>query len=1779
MLTPSLNTVLTRLLIVAAVLATLIIFVLPATFAQAEEHDTVTYPENGADVVRTFTSTDPEGAGIDWDVTGVDADDFLIDDQGRLTFKSPPNYESPTDREYNADGMGDIDTNGKGGDFAGGDNMYQITVRATEQMTSGADSRALSTETRVTVTVIDVNEPGSVTLNRLQPEVGTEITATLSDSDRKKGITGANDSFNSTVTWQWYVSKVTDPVADAPNHWIVATGNGAMDEAYTPAGDRVGTDNDSAMDEGKMLRVVATYADRRGNEREAIAVSQYPVRAEVTTASENANPENGSPGFSSAGDYTRTVSESIGKGMPVGDPVVATDPNDDTLTYELVANADSTDDDHFRIDMATGQISVAMALDYEGSSSGVYTFDVRAIDPSGESAEVEVTVTATDANDAPVIMGSSATSGDSPPAASELRVNEKDDDKGAAPYDGKPDMLLLEEGGGRGNPNVFTADDQDARGQIFWELEGEDADDFELSSSSDDPTTGLTGPDEPIALRFKNPPDYENPTDANMDSVYKVTLVAKDSPGATDTRPLTIFVDNVPEKGKVTLDKEQPLIGEPVTAVVEDPDNGVAIVTWHWQRATSTADNAVWKVIPGATTATYTPHGVDDDKTDRNENDDGYYLRVTATYTDILSESDNLETTDTDERTQTASNMAKTPVTDDSPDAVYRVTATSKNAVRVGPTDPETDGPPQFAMANYDRMVVENAEVGTIVGDPVQAVPELDDKGKVKTDFKYDIDATVTGDDSYFTIDTDSGQIRVGEVDFPDPVPAEVDQNCDRDDENTGKPDCPANDDPILDYEGANTFTLVVTAKDGNDSSRTAMTTVTVSLENLNESPYFDRETRDRVDEAIEYGEQRTNAIVQLAGVEPDGHDLKWEVTGADASDFMIMDADDINDGKDRVRLMFKSQPDFESPKDAAGDTNGDGTISGNDEEARDNFYHVTVRATEMTAVGGGPKKSGELEVTVQVTNAKEPGSVDFGLLQPEVGTDITASVSDPDGVTPSSEDWTWYRAKVSNPNRNPGTGTDALANEWELIDSAKSDTYTPQGVDNDVSPPSGTKTDEGLYLLARVEYDDVAGTSTAVGITAYATRADVSDAANNSPDFSTDTTEREVPEDTAVGMPVGDPVDVDTNEDDDVLTYSLVADSNSKENADDAGFFSIDKATGQIMVKKTLSAEMTDGRDYGKDSDATPGEYVVVVRAIDPSGEGGGEDRDDITVTITATDVNEAPRVTDGMAELTVKEADEGNKNFYIGLGNATTSKNGVEIDLNANDENLYHRDEEDIVDRAIWPEPIAGDDGHLFEYSVPDDGIGRRLHFKSPPNYEDPMDADRDNVYEVTIVVRDDDGASGQKSVRITVMNVDEAGELTISPEQPDDGAPIVATLTDPDGVVVITDWKWFATTSRDRMDADQVSEATTSEYTAEVGEFVWAEVRYRDGASVENDPVTALDERNDDPETGDTENKKFGSDASDNTAHNSDEMIEEGTVNAVQTDPDPPDDPDAPATGVVLMERMVYENVPSTGYVGDPIEDLGDRDEIGGPDGTVFVFAEDWDDNTGQGYYDEDLVDAKDDGLDKVGQLALAPVHHLDYEGDKNTYVIEVTYPDSGVEISTYRVTITVMDVNEAPTAPSELRGAAPGPSNTAPSFDAASATRMVAENTAAGMDIGDPVMAMDDDRGDTLTYSLSGADAGSFDIDSATGQLMTQAALDYEMKTEYMVTVTATDEAGESAMIDVTVMVTNVGLDNAYDSDDSGDIERPEVIGAINDYLFNNALDRPGVIAVINLYLFG
>ena len=135
--------------------------------------------------------------------------------------------------------------------------------------------------------------------------------------------------------------------------------------------------------------------------------------------------------------------------------------------------------------------------------------------------------------------------------------------------------------------------------------------------------------------------------------------------------------------------------------------------------------------------------------------------------------------------------------------------------------------------------------------------------------------------------------------------------------------------------------------------------------------------------------------------------------------------------------------------------------------------------------------------------------------------------------------------------------------------------------------------------------------------------------------------------------------------------------------------------------------------------------------------------------------------------------------------------------------------------------------------------------------------------------------------------------------------------------------------------------------------------------------------------------------------------------------------------------------------------------------------------------------------------------------------NVIAVEVTRLADPLTPHIYTVTVT-----RAPNAP--------------PVFgEGATTTRGVVENTAAGVDIGDPVAATDADN-DTLTYALDAAGAESFDIDVSSGQLQTNAGLDYETRDSYRVTVSVSDGVDANGdpdettdnTITVTILVSNV-----------------------------------------------
>ena len=723
----------------------------------------------------------------------------------------------------------------------------------------------------------------------------------------------------------------------------------------------------------------------------------------------------------------------------------------------------------------------------------------------------------------------------------------------------------------------------------------------------------------------------------------------------------------------------------------------------------------------------------------------------------------------------------------------------------------------------------------------------------------------------------------------------------------------------------------------------------------------------------IEYAENDTGPVATYTAQDPEGKEIRWSLA-ADGDDEEF----DISDGV----LSFKSPPDFEA---ATGGQSDDS-----------NTYTVTVQAS------AGGSATAEIQtvtrsVMVTVTNVDERGTVMLSTLQPQVGVQVTATLSEPDNPDPDATlvtdlAWQWYRGATEIPG-------------------ADSATFSP--VDGDV----------GSVLVVKATYKDAEDSEaekSAEVDSAYVVRA--APETNIAPVFPDEDIAddnvlikaREVAEDAPAGRSIGAPV-VATDPGD-VLTYSL--------SGTDAVSFDIDRATGQLKTKADLDHETTPS-------------YSVIVTATDPFMASTGVTG---AVTIDVTDVNEAPTITGSPASaLTFAELDE---TTPLPTYAATDEDRGAD---------------NSSPDTLTWSK--KGADAGKFDLS--DGGV---LTFKSTPDYESPGDANRDNDYELTVVVSDGKGNSDEHEVTVSVTNVMETGTVTFSTLQPRVGVELTAELDDSDGSITALMWVW----SKGGTDIEDATSATYTPVAADIGATLTATATYKDGQS--GTAERTADEATENMVIADTDNKppKFPDQ----------DMETEGD----QTD----------------QEREVDENTDAGEPIG--VDDPVTATDANTGDRLTYTLG-------GAGAASFDIVAAS-------GQLQTKAA--LDYE-DKQTYAVTVTATDSLGETATARVTIKVMDVDEVP----ELDG---------------QASAQYAEN-----DTG-PVAtytAQDPERKD-IVWSLDGDDAADFTI--VGGVLRFMSSPDFESPADggtdntYSITVQASAGASDVAAIrtdsqEVTVTVTN------------------------------------------------
>ena len=404
------------------------------------------------------------------------------------------------------------------------------------------------------------------------------------------------------------------------------------------------------------------------------------------------------------------------------------------------------------------------------------------------------------------------------------------------------------------------------------------------------------------------------------------------------------------------------------------------------------------------------------------------------------------------------------------------------------------------------------------------------------------------------------------------------------------------------------------------------------------------------------------------------------------------------------------------------------------DEGAGNNVYLIVVRATEVRPSANGLRAaSTATQVRVLVNDLDEDGEITLDWRQPQVDRPITATLKDDDvagGETFTPEPtWTWYISTVDNPrlrvNDDWMAVTTGIDTSETVIDATTS--RTPQTADKD------------RFLRVMASYPDTQGTGnkTAFGMSDFPVRA--VPASNGSPDFGQGAEiELTVPENRK-GNVGDDPVTATDRNTGDNLTYELLAyteDNNTDLSTNvqatnntgarparpnDAGFFRIDKATGQLSTPVGLDHEYEFDHDNDNDANTAALEnYIVIVKVTDPS-----DDADAVRVTITASDEDDPPSISKPVGiPYTEHHVNEENSEDVDGTAGIDAPYKDADFTASyhptGTGDNTYTAadQDDDLINWTIMG-PDAGD------FKACGGGNLCTVNFKNAPDFDAPADA----------------------------------------------------------------------------------------------------------------------------------------------------------------------------------------------------------------------------------------------------------------------------------------------------------------------------------------------------------------------------------------------------------------------------------------------------------------------
>ena len=1355
--------------------------------------------ENVTSRLYTYRATDQEGSTVTWSVGGVDGRFFTIDERGQFSFKedNPPDYEIPGD--------------------SGGNNVYDVTIQARDDEFNNASLP-------VTVMVREVNEgpeisrvgsaPGSVPENQEQMQVLARYTATDPEEGtvlrwRTSGTDGGDFVISEQGELRFRYTPDYERPADSNRDNVYVFTVQVSDGRYYGTFEETVTV--TPVNEPPIITTTSSSAtELRQNENQTSRLYTYratdPEGSTVTWSvggtderffaidergqfsfSESSPPDFEQPGdsgrdnvydvtvqvrddgFNTASLPVKVTVREVNEGPEVTSGQSAFtisenqdlpnavytgfDPEGGTVTRWNVGGRDGGD---FAITQE-GLLAFRNLPDYErpadSNRDNTYELQVRPYD-GRYYGSFDVTVTVTPVNEPPTITTTSS-------SATVLRQNENQ------------------------TPRLYTYRATDPeQGTITWLVGGTDGRYFAIDERGQ------------FSFSESSPPDFEQPGDSGRDNVYDVTIQARDDGGNTASLPVTVTVREVNEGPEVTSGQSAFTISENQdlpNAVYSgfDPEGGT-VTRW----TVGGRDGGDFKISQeGTLTFRNTP---DYERPADSNRDNIYELQVrpydgryygsfdvTVTVNDV-NEPPTITTTSSSatalqQKENQTSRLYTYRATDPEGSTVtWSVGGVDERffAIDVGgqfsfrkTSPPDFEQPVDSGGDNlYDATIQARDDGFNTASLPVTVTVANDAEGveptigtrrppstyrengtsavytfRASDPQRQSITWTLEGDDRRdFTITGDSS--GRGVLAFS--VPPDFEDPSDSDRQN--------------DYE----LTVIATDEDGH-SDRLSFT---ITVTDVNEGPEVSGPSAFTIAE----NQGLSNAV--YSATDPEGANVaRWSVGGRDGGDFSITQGG---------TLYFRNLPDYERPADSN----------------RDNVYEVSIQPSDGRNTGSYP-------VTVTVTDVNEApefrsGSTTsftqpenrtsrlytFSAIDPEQGT-ITWSVGGTDGNHFTIDERGQFSFKEDSPPdfdtpgddgrdnlynitieaRDPESNTASLQVTVRVTEVNEGPVITRQG-----SAPGSVPENHGVNeVLARYTASDPERPT--VRITGWSTAStDGGDFVmnalgelrfRNSPDFErpADSNRDNVYEVTiraSDGRNTGTLEEVqvvtvtDVNEPPTITTTSRTTFSQPENRTSTLYTF---RATDPEGGTVTWTTAGTDGRFFAIDEqgrfsfreDSPPdfdaagdaggnNEYNVTVQARDPEFNSSSLD---VVVTVTDHNENVEPTISTRRPPSTYRE--NGTSTIYT--FRASDPQPGTTI---------------------TWS--LTGTDGGAFTITRDSSGRGV-LAFASPPDFESPADADRDNVYELAVVATDDDGNTDRVDFSITVTNHNEGVEPTISTRRP--------------------------------------------------------------------------------------------------------------------------------------------------------------------------------------------------------------------------------------------------------------------------------------------------------------------------------------------------------------------------------------------------------------------------